>query len=126
MIKLASILVLSAVAVYWLNPGVLNNFKQKAIEAVNPAAKGRTVIEGMHSNLDEMGKILKDENLSQSEKDKKIESILDSSRALVSEIEKANEKSDLTGTISNLLQKAIPIGQKESPEPTWLPPLECP
>lgn len=123
MFKLAGVIVAGVLVLGFLNPKTFENWKQKTIEFINPAAKEKKLLNNLNSGINEISLSINDKLLSENDKIKKINSLIDSSHGTISEIESLNDKSDLISTVSTFLKKILPGDkQKFSPQPTWFPP----
>lgn len=123
-ISLFIILVLAGLII--LNKEKVSDYKKKIIEAVNPAVKEKRLLGELGSSLDQLENLLSGkENLpSQGEVNKKAKTALNSFKKTLEELRETNEKTDLGASLSNLIQKFIPLVSE--PSPTWLPPgQEC-
>ena len=123
MLKLTGAILMGVLVLAFLNPKVFQDWKQKTIEFINPAAKEKRLLNTLDSQINEFGLLINDESLSEKEKIKKINSLIENSHGNISEIENLNDKSDLASIASNFFNKILP-GDKEklSPQPTWLSP----
>lgn len=121
MAKLIGVTILIAAALIVFNRDKIESYKQRIIEAVNPATKERRLLGELESNLDRFSATL--DQLSPSEK-QKISTALGSAKSILQELKETNQKTDLAANLSNILQKIVPLDLR--PSPTWLPPgQEC-
>ncbi len=121
MAKLIGVTILIAAALIVFNRDKIESYKQRIIEAVNPATKERRLLGELESNLDRFSATL--DQLSPSEK-QKISTALGSAKSILQELKETNQKTDLAANLSNILQKIVPLDL--GPSPTWLPPgQEC-
>ena len=116
------ILILIGIAVF--KPSILQNWKNKTLEFINPAFKERRLLGDLDSQIRELGGLINDNGKKLSPDNlKRINSILENSQSTISEVERLNEKGDFSATINNLLQKVLPGNDnKLKSEPTWIPP----
>lgn len=129
MIRLAGITLLIIAALIVFNREKIENYKQRIIETINPAAKERRLLTELETNLDQLGSVLSAaqsdafEKLSISDKQNLTKAAAQAKSAL-NELKETNQKTDLVSNLSNLIQKLVPFDSK--PSPTWLPPgQEC-
>ena len=123
MLKLTGFIITGVLILAFLNPKVFQDWKQKTVEFINPAAKEKRLLNDLDSRISEFGLLINNGALSEKEKIKRINSLIESSHGNISEIENLNDKGDITSTISNFLNKILPENkEKTSLEPTWIPP----
>lgn len=115
--KLIGVTILIAAALVILNRQKIEDYKQKVIETVNPAAKERRLLGELENGLTNL------DNLSLVDK-QKVSTVLGHVKSTLQELKETNQKADLGANLSNFLQKIVPFDLK--PSPTWLPPSqEC-
>lgn len=122
MLKLAGFIIIAILILGFLNPKIFQDWKQKTIEFINPVAKEKRLLGDLSSQINELDSLINNEALSNKEKTKKINSLIQNSHGTISEIGSLNDKSDLISTVGNLLQKVLSTKEKLSPQPTWIPP----
>ena len=110
--KLIGVTILIAAALIILNRQKVEDYKQKIIETVNPAAKERRLLGELENSLAVL------EKLSLADK-QKVSATLSNARSTLQELRDTNQKADLGANLSNLIQKIVPFDLK--PSPTWLP-----
>lgn len=116
MAKLIGVFILIAAALLFLNREKIEDYKQRIIEAVNPAAKEGRLLGELESEINNLEKV--------SPVDKqKFNTALGSAKATIQELKATNQKTDLGANLSNILQKISPFESK--PSPTWLPPSQA-
>ncbi|MDP3697795.1 MAG: hypothetical protein Q8R55_07350 [Candidatus Taylorbacteria bacterium] len=128
MIKILGTVILVGAALLFLNKEKVEDYKQRITESINPSAKEKRIIGELESNLDVLANILNKSpielgKMSADEK-QKFNTSLTNARITLQELKESNQKTDLAGNLSNLIQKVLPFDIK--PSPTWLPPQqEC-
>lgn len=122
MIRLAGFLLITLLTIYFWAPDLIRDWKQKSVEFINPAVKEKRLLGDLNYQMEELGDLLNNGALSDKERVKKMNSIIQDSQDKISEVGQINEKGDVTATLNNLLQKVLPKSEnKLSPQPTWLP-----
>lgn len=129
--KIIGAVLLIGSALVFLNRQKIEEYKQKIIEVINPAAKERRLLGELETNLDQLDSSLTNlavggKSLVEAESDqKKLNTAIANARSTLQELKETNKKNDLGASVSSLIQKIIPLSSK--PSPTWLPPgQECP
>ena len=113
MIKLIGGVLLITAALIVFNREKVENYKQRVIEAVNPAAKEERLLSKLENEINNLEKV--------SVADKqKFSAAIGNAKSTLQELKTANQKMDLGANLSNTLQKISPLTSK--PSPTWLPP----
>src|SRR3989338_6662283 len=127
MIRILGITLLVGAALLFINKDKIEDYKQRVIESINPAAKEKRIISELETNLGGLESILNTpialKEMSTSEK-QRLNTAIASARTTLQELKENNQKTDLAANLSNLIQKVLPFDIK--PSPTWLPSLqEC-
>src|SRR3989344_4363169 len=122
MIKLIGATLLIAAAVIVFNREKIEDYKQRIIETINPAAKEKRLLGELENELDKFSSLANFETLSLTDK-QKLKSAVSSAKSTLQELKETNQKTDLGANLSNLIQKVIPF--KSEPSPTWLPAQKC-
>ena len=127
MIRILGITLLVGAALLFINKDKIEDYKQRVIESINPAAKEKRIISELETNLGVLESILNTpialKEMSTSEK-QRLNTAIASARTTLQELKENNQKTDLAANLSNLIQKVLPFDIK--PSPTWLPSLqEC-
>lgn len=108
----------------FFNRQKIENFKQKIIETVNPAVKERRLLGELETELNQLDYFLNNptavnqKSLGGSDEQKTVLAI-NKARSALAELKETNKKNDLGASVSNLIQKIIPLNVQ--PSPTWLP-----
>lgn len=116
MAKLIGVTILIAAALIVFNREKIENYKQRVIEAVNPAAAEGRLLDELENEINNL------EKLSVADK-QKFSTAIGSAKTTLQELKATNQKTDLGANLSNILQKISPFESK--PSPTWLPPSPC-
>lgn len=127
MIRILGITLLVGAALLFINKDKIEDYKQRVIESINPAAKEKRIISELETNLGVLESILNTpialKEMSANEK-QRLNTAIASARTTLQELKENNQKTDLAANLSNLIQKVLPFDIK--PSPTWLPSLqEC-
>lgn len=125
MTRLLGIIILMAGLFFFWNQGSLTLWKQKIIEAVNPALKEKRLIGELENNLGKLQNLFgQNKKLIGSETEEKEASrLLRQAQEALVELKETNAKLDLGANVSNLIQKLTPFDL--APVPTWVPPTAC-
>ena len=122
--RLIGVTILIASALIVFNRQKIEDYKQKIIEVVNPAAKERRLLGELENNLNQLGSSADLDKLSVSDK-QKLSAAISNAQSTLQELKETNQKIDLGANLSNLLQKIVPLNSE--PSPTWVPPGQaCP
>ena len=123
MVKIIGAVLAVGAALLFLNKEKINDYKQRIIESINPAAKERRVIGELETNLVAIESILNKTSLElggmTAEEKQKINTAIASAKTTLQELKENNQKTDLGANLSNLIQKVLPFDTQ--PSPTWLP-----
>ena len=68
MFKLTGFIITGALILAFLNPKIFQDWKQKTIEFINPAAKEKRLLNTLDSQINEFGLLINDGSLSEKEK----------------------------------------------------------
>ena len=111
------------VTLAFLKPNIFYEWKQKILEFINPAVKEKRLLSDLDYQLGELSNFInRDFSLSEKERNKKINSVIENSKNLISEIKETSEKSDIMATVSNILGKVLPTNKEDlKTQPTWIP-----
>ncbi len=123
MFKIIGAVLLIGAGLVFFNQDKIEDYKQRIVETINPAAKEKRLLSELETSLGELGSVLEKsstepEKLSASEK-QKISTALGKTQTVLQELKETNKKSDLVANLSNLIQKIVPF--ESEPSPTWLP-----
>lgn len=113
MFRLFGLILLIGAAYFVVQKDKVEEFKQKAIESINPAAKEKRLLGELSGNLSKFDQLIAQKDSSG------LASALNQARGILEELKETNEKTDLGANLSNLIQKVVPLPAK--PSPTWLP-----
>lgn len=119
MFKIIGVVLLIGGGFIFFNQDKIEEYKQRIVETVNPAAKEERLLSELETSLGELS-----EKLSVSEK-QKVSTVLSKTQSTLQALKEINKKGDLVANLSNLVQKIVPF--ESEPFPTWLPPGQvCP